>query len=166
MAAGAAVLALSATSGLPAQARAPELGGDGLRARTAHSVAAVGHTMTTPPAQVVLLAKGTHQRTGRNVVTAKIILQPGGYIDWHTHPGLALGIVTGGGTLTIVTTGCGELTYPTGEAFTPPRSVHTARNRSDAPLTILGTFFVKGKPTVMADPAKDARLDARCGLDE
>ncbi len=102
---------------------------------------------------------------GRNVFVSKITIEPGGYVDWHTHPGLTLGVVTGGGTMTIVTTGCNELTYPTGTAFTAPKAAHTARNFSSETFTAVVTFMVKGTaPTVFVDPARDVQLDERCGF--
>jgi quercetin dioxygenase-like cupin family protein len=119
-----------------------------------------------PPFTSEPVARGALDDT-RNVVVAKITLQPGGYVDWHTHPGLTLGVVTGGGTLTIVKDGCRHLTYPTGTAFTAPRDAHTARNFSEQTLTVVATFRIKGPmPTIFVSPERDAQLDARCGLEE
>lgn len=101
---------------------------------------------------------------GRTLIVAEINIEPGGYVDWHTHPGLTLGAVKQG-QLTIVTTGCRNLEYPTGTAFTAPSAAHTARNFGNETASVLVTFRVKGTtPTILVDADRDARLDARCGF--
>lgn len=101
---------------------------------------------------------------GRTLIIAQIDIEPGGYVDWHTHPGLTLGAVKQGH-LTLVTTGCKHLEYPAGTAFTAPRAAHTARNFGTETMSVLVTFRVKGTiPTILVDAHKDARLDARCGF--
>lgn len=55
------------------------------------------------------------------VVQAKIHLEiGGGHVPWHTHPGAVIGVVTGGGTLTIVSEDCSVYTYPPVQPFGRP----------------------------------------------
>lgn len=94
-----------------------------------------------------------------------------GGIDWHTHPGPTFGIVTGGGTLTVIDDDCVAHEYATGEAFVPPENPHTARNFSDLPVTIRATFFMAHTspltaPTTFVSEQADDVLDAYCGLAE
>lgn len=92
-------------------------------------------------------------------------------IDWHTHPGPTFGIVTGGGTLTIIDDDCVAHVYQTGQSFVAPMNPHTARNFSDAPVTVRATFFLSHTapptmPTEFVSPVDDDVLDAYCGLEE
>lgn len=92
-------------------------------------------------------------------------------IDWHTHPGPTFGIVTGGGTLTIIDDDCVAHHYATGDAFVPPVNPHTARNYSDKPVTVRATFFMTRSgsptpPTSFLSDADDDVLDVYCGLDD
>ncbi|MFC3717473.1 cupin domain-containing protein [Luteimonas soli] len=113
-------------------------------------------------------------RRGRkfDVMAANINLPAnGGGVDWHTHPGPTFGIVTGGGTLTIIDDDCVEHEYQTGQAFVAPKNPHTARNFSNAPVTVRATFFLPHTapptpPTVFVPPDGDDVLDTYCQLVE
>lgn len=171
-----ALVGLVLSGATSAQAREPELHAKAAlrQPAVAAGVAAAaydtslgrGGAAAAPSHRVELVAKGAAS-SNRTTVAAKIHIPPGGGVDWHTHPGQVYVIVTGGGELTLLTTGCQRLSQPTGTAFQPPRSAHTARNYSDEPLTLVATFHIRGpKPTVMVDPGEDMRLDERCGLEE
>src|SRR3546814_5808914 len=60
----------------------------------------------------------------------------GGGIDWHTHRGSTFGIVTGGGTLTVIEDDCAEPEYETGDAFVAHLNPHTPRNYSTLPVKV------------------------------
>lgn len=92
-------------------------------------------------------------------------------IDWHTHPGPTFGIVTGGGTLTIIDDDCVEHVYQSGQAFVAPENPHTARNYSNADVTVRATFVMRHThpatmPTMFVSADADDVLDAYCGLAE
>ncbi|WP_194288537.1 cupin domain-containing protein [Ornithinicoccus halotolerans] len=146
------------------------LGAAGLAATTIAGATLTGTAVADehePPFTAELVARGALSSPERTVITAKIHLQPGGYVDWHRHPGKTTGIVTGGGAFTILDRGCGAHRYASGEAFHPPRQTHTARNFSDAPVTLVLTYEVRGEaPTIFASPEVDDTLDAACGLEE
>lgn len=172
----AALVGLVLSGATSAQAREPELHGidapppsvvaAGVAAAAYDASLGQSGAAAAPSHRVELVAKGS-ARSNRTTVAAKIHIPPGGGVDWHTHPGQVYVIVAGGGELTLLTTGCRRLSQPTGTAFQPPRSAHTARNYSDEPLTLVATFHIRGpKPTVMVDPGRDAQLDERCGLEE
>lgn len=107
------------------------------------------------------------------VVQAKIHLETGGgNVPWHTHPGPVIGVVTGGGTLTIVSEDCSVQTYPTGTTFRAPDNTHTARNNTDKPVTVVATFMIEAdkktgkfaKPTTLEPKDVREKLDAKCSL--
>lgn len=107
------------------------------------------------------------QTPERLFLIAKINIPPGGYVDWHTHPGFTSVTVEGEGTFSLMHRNCSVREFTAGDTFIPPRSVHTARNFSDDWVTGVATFYVRGqKPTIPADAKTDERLDARCGLAE
>lgn len=107
-----------------------------------------------------------------DVVAAHINLPAyGGGVDWHTHPGPTFGIVTGGGTLTIIDDDCVAHVYPTGQAFVAPINPHTARNFSNEPVVVRARFFLPHTytptaPTVFVSADADNVLDEYCGLVE
>lgn len=107
------------------------------------------------------------------VVQAKIYLEKGGgHVPWHTHPGPVIGVVTGGGTLTIVSEDCSVQTYPTGTTFRAPiNMIHTARNNSADSVTVVATFVIPEndtgtfeKPTTLELKEVREQLDAKCNL--
>lgn len=122
------------------------------------------------PAKVIV--PNAHNGKQFDIMAANINLPANvGGIDWHTHPGPTFGIVTGGGTLTIIDDDCVAHVYPTGDAFVPPENPHTARNFSDQPVTIRATFFMSRTspptaPTAFVSADADDVLDAYCGLAE
>lgn len=78
------------------------------------------------------------------LVTQRIVAQPGATFGWHHHPGENVNVVVQG-TLTLYhdedcTNG---VAYPAGSAFpTHPDEVHLARNLSETePLILFATYF-------------------------
>jgi quercetin dioxygenase-like cupin family protein len=85
-------------------------------------------------------------------VTAKTVVDPGGEVAKHTHPGAEMGyVVAGQGTVTISTAAPRPLAA--GDSFAVPEGVvHSVRNTGSGPLTLLSTYVVdKSKP--IATPA-------------
>lgn len=123
-------------------------------------------------ARAKIIIPGKRGRRQFDIVAANINLPfNGSGVDWHTHPGPTFGIVTGGGTLTIIDDDCVEHIYETGQTFVAPRNPHTARNYSNMPVTVRATFFLPHTspptpPTVFVYPEEDDTLDAYCGLAE
>src|SRR3546814_9639141 len=87
-----------------------------------------GKVVDGPVKVVIPKARGGSQF---DVMAANINLPAnGGGIDWHTHPGPTFGIVTVGGTLTVIDDACVEHEYETGDAFVTPVNPHTDRKRN------------------------------------
>jgi quercetin dioxygenase-like cupin family protein len=113
----------------------------------------VGVALATPGSgfTVVPIASATIERpvdirqaAGDSTVAATFEFAPGGTTGWHTHPGKALVLVTGGEfTLYRARDGeCRTKTYEAGEGFVEPRpSVHMGVNEGDEPVTLVAVFF-------------------------
>jgi quercetin dioxygenase-like cupin family protein len=88
-----------------------------------------------------------------HTVTVKAVVDHGGQVEPHTHPGVEMAyIVDGHATVTI--TGQAPLSLGAGESFSvPAETVHSVRNDGPGALTIISTYVVeKDKP--IASPAK------------
>ena len=90
---------------------------------------------------------------GREVVQARVEIDPGAVVARHTHPGEEVTYVIDG-SLTLEVDGAAPKTYGKGEVFiVPAGTIHGARNAAGGVATILATYIVeKGKP--LATPAK------------
>lgn len=81
-----------------------------------------------------------------DVVVQHISIAPGGHTGWHTHPGVAVAVVTSG-TLTIYDSDdrtCTGRDYGAGEVYLDPGygHVHLGRNESETtPLEITVTYL-------------------------
>ena len=83
------------------------------------------------------------------------------YVDWHTHPGPTVVIVTGG-TLTMNhAKSCEKGLFAPGSVFLAPEHVHLASNDSGTDIVLRATFFLPegAPPTVLMPPEFTA-----CGL--
>jgi quercetin dioxygenase-like cupin family protein len=91
------------------------------------------------------------------IVTQRIVAQPGATFGWHTHPGENVNVVAQG-TLTLYhdehcTMGTD---YPAGSAFpTHPDETHLAKNLGSVDLIVFATYFAP-KTT----PPTPVRVDA------
>jgi quercetin dioxygenase-like cupin family protein len=91
------------------------------------------------------------------LVTQRIVAQPGATFGWHHHPGENVNVVVQG-TLTLYhdedcTTG---VAYPAGSAFpTHPDQVHLARNLSETETLVLFATYFAPKTT----PPTAVRID-------
>ena len=86
-------------------------------------------------------------------VTVRTVIDPGGVVKPHTHPGAEMAyVVSGRGEVDI--TGRPPQPLTAGASFAvPPETVHSVRNLGRAPLVLVSTYVVdQTKP--IASPAK------------
>ena len=78
-----------------------------------------------------------------NIVTTRVIVQPGAQIPWHTHPGPVFVTIAQGELTYISSEGCSSRLYPAGTAFVDPGHghVHTAVNTGVSVAVFTATFF-------------------------
>ncbi len=78
-----------------------------------------------------------------DVVTQKIVIQPGGHAGWHGHPGPHFGSVQAG-TLTLYNTeDCVPEAYPAGSGFVDSAyGHHIARNEGTTPVELWVTYVL------------------------
>jgi quercetin dioxygenase-like cupin family protein len=89
-----------------------------------------------------------------------VVLEPGADSGWHTHPGIALDIVTAGTvTAYLDEKDCDPVKVEAGQAFLFPAGVaHKARNEGDERAEVYVTYLV----VAGADPRKDAGPPESC----
>lgn len=90
---------------------------------------------------------------GYHTITVKTVIDPGGTVAAHTHPGAEMAYVeSGGATLTVAN--APPRTVASGDSFTIVQgTVHTLTNDGKKPLTVISTYVVeRGKP--VAIPAR------------
>jgi quercetin dioxygenase-like cupin family protein len=110
------------------------------------------NTRLSNGARVKLKTKGPVE-----LITQRVVAQPGATFGWHSHPGENVNVVLQG-TLTLYhdedcTNG---VAYPAGSAFpTHPNQVHLARNLSETETLILFATYLAPKTT----PATAVRVD-------
>jgi quercetin dioxygenase-like cupin family protein len=87
-----------------------------------------------------------------HTVTVRTVVDPGGQVDPHTHPGLEMGYVLEGRAVLKVR-GEPPRSLAAGDSFAiPVRRVHSVQNAGPSPLTMLSTYVVEhGQP--IASPA-------------
>jgi len=85
-------------------------------------------------------------------VTVRTVVDPGGEVAPHTHPGVEMGYVLQGRAVLKVK-GQPPLSLVAGDSFSvPPRTVHSVQNLGPGALTMLSTYVVeRGQP--IASPA-------------
>ncbi|MGA9276799.1 cupin domain-containing protein [Ilumatobacter sp.] len=77
-----------------------------------------------------------------NVVTARLVLQPGAAFPWHTHPGPVIVSVVEGDLVYQQASDCIERTYGPQDAFVDPGpKLHTAWNPGVQETVLVATFF-------------------------
>jgi quercetin dioxygenase-like cupin family protein len=84
--------------------------------------------------------------------TVRTVVDPGGEVAPHTHPGVEMGYVLEGNAVLSVR-GQPPRSLAAGDSFSiPPRTVHSVKNAGPGALTMLSTYVVlKGQP--IASPA-------------
>jgi quercetin dioxygenase-like cupin family protein len=95
-----------------------------------------------------------------DVIVQSITIAPGGHTGWHTHPGIAVAVVTSGG-LTVYDgddRSCTAQLYEAGDVYVDPGygHVHIARNEGAVPTVVLVTYL--DVPT--DEPTTVIRIDA------
>lgn len=87
-----------------------------------------------------------------HTVTMKAVVDPGGEVTRHTHPGAEMAYIVEGQAVVRVN-GQPDRSLSAGDSFTiPPRIVHSVQNKGSGALVIVSTYVVeKGQP--IASPA-------------
>jgi len=88
-----------------------------------------------------------------HTATVRTVVDPGGEVAPHTHPGIEMGYVLKG-QATLNVRGLPSRSLAAGDSFTiPPRTVHSVRNAGPGALTMLSTYVVeRGQP--ISSPAR------------
>lgn len=99
------------------------------------------------------------EKSGAQVITAHVTVEPGGHTPWHYHPGPHF-VSVKTGTVEVYETDCTSRSYPSGSGFFDPGPtdrphIHTLYNPSDseaAEVVITDIRTDDLRPTVVADP--------------
>jgi quercetin dioxygenase-like cupin family protein len=108
------------------------------------------------------LANGAHVKLKTKgaveLVTQRIVAQPGATFGWHSHPGENVNVVVQGTVTLYHDEDCANgVAYPAGSAFpTHPDQVHLARNLSETETLIIFATYFAPKTT----PPTAVRVDA------
>lgn len=91
-----------------------------------------------------------------DVVVAKVTVQPGGSIGWHTHPGPAIAVIQSGTLSIIHADDCVLREYPAGKAFVDEGfgSVHVGFNAGTTETIVYVTYLAipPGSPLIPTTP--------------
>jgi quercetin dioxygenase-like cupin family protein len=75
-----------------------------------------------------------------------LVVGPGGYTGWHSHPGILL-VTVKEGSLEFYDKDCAKHTYVAGQSFTEGAEPHAAMNRGTGNARLLVAYVVKkGEP--------------------
>lgn len=86
-------------------------------------------------------------------VMIKTVVDKGGMVAPHTHPGVEMAYVVDGQALVKVKGKRDNSVYPGGSFSVPPDTVHSVQNVGPGPLTIVSTYVVdRSKP--ISTPAR------------
>jgi len=81
-----------------------------------------------------------------------LVVGPGGYTGWHSHPGILL-ITVKEGSLEFYDKDCAKHTYAAGQSFTEGAEPHAAMNRGTGNTRLLVAYIVKkGEPRRIEAP--------------
>ncbi len=133
----------------------------GAAAGTAGATAPSGELDRTPLAVGRLDERVSISTSGpTDVHIHRLVVQPGADSGWHTHPGMALDIVTKGtATAYVDHEGCQPVKVGAGQAFLVPTGMtHLARNEGSEPTEIYVTYLVPAG----ANPRVDADAPGAC----
>ena len=88
-----------------------------------------------------------------------IVLAPGGYSGWHSHPGLLIAAVKSG-QIDFYNANCEKQTIQAGQVYTEDDNVHAIANTGTADADLYLTFLVKhGAPRRRDEPAPACAVD-------
>jgi quercetin dioxygenase-like cupin family protein len=87
-------------------------------------------------------------------VQQDVMLAPGGFSGWHSHPGPVLITVKSGTATWYNADNCTPIVYPTGSASIEPANArHYVANRGSDNLELLGTYIIpRGQATRQEQP--------------
>jgi quercetin dioxygenase-like cupin family protein len=126
------------------------------RAALATLLAAV--SLTTASAQPNAVHKTTLQQQpfppapAYHSITVKTVVDPGGLVAPHTHPGVEMAYVVGG-QAEVKIAGQADRSLAAGDSFSVPAgTVHSVRNQGPGPLTLVSTYLVDASKPI-ASPA-------------
>jgi len=81
-----------------------------------------------------------------------LVVGPGGYTGWHSHPGVLL-ITVKEGSIEFYHQDCSKHTYMAGQSFTEGADAHAAVNRGTGNARLLVAYIVKrGEPRRIEAP--------------
>lgn len=86
-----------------------------------------------------------------------LVVGPGGYTGWHSHPGLLLITVKEGG-VDFYDKECAKHTYVAGQSFTEGAEPHAAMNRGTGNARLLVAYIVK-----KGEPRRIEASQPKCG---
>jgi quercetin dioxygenase-like cupin family protein len=101
-----------------------------------------------------------------DTLVQQIVVQPGGFTGWHTHPGPVI-VIVNAGTFTYYAGDdptCTGIPYGPGEAFVDPGQghVHSARNEGTTPMVAYAIYF--DIPSTLASPFIAADNPGNCSF--
>jgi quercetin dioxygenase-like cupin family protein len=90
------------------------------------------------------------------VAFQRIVIQPGGTLGWHSHPGPTVVTVRQGTLSFYHAEDCtAEIEYATGQSFSNlPDEIHLARNEGAAEVVLFAVYFVP-----VSSPPLPLRID-------
>jgi quercetin dioxygenase-like cupin family protein len=126
-------------------------------------VVVVGAALATPPkdATTTPLTRATlgkveanndgieveSERHSADIASAKVVIEPGGSIGWHHHPGVTL-VSIASGTVTGYDHNCEKSVHKAGEGFVESHdAVHVVRNNGNENAVLYATFIVPTSTT-------------------
>lgn len=105
--------------------------------------------------EVELKSKGAS-----DVVTQKIVIQPGGHAGWHGHPGAHFGSVQAGELTLYDAENCEPEVFPAGTGFVDSAGGHhLARNEGSVPVELWVTYVLPQGSALRIDRADPGTCD-------
>ena len=98
---------------------------------------AAGSTDGGQPWQLQLQAQGA-----TDFYVQQLVLAPGGYSGWHTHPGLLIGTVVSGG-IDFYDANCEKHSIGSGQVFTENNRVHDIMNTGSVDAELRIAYLIK-----------------------
>jgi quercetin dioxygenase-like cupin family protein len=109
---------------------------------------------TTSPWQLQLEVQGD-----TDYYSQHLVLAPGGYSGWHSHPGLLVGAVKTG-QIDFYTAECTKHTIGAGQVFTENDDVHAITNTGVVDADLYISYLVKhGQPRRLDEAAPDCAVN-------
>jgi hypothetical protein len=87
-----------------------------------------------------------------DIYSQDIVIAPGGYSGWHSHPGLFIGTVKEG-SIDWYDQRCVKHTFTAGQSFTDSNTPHTIVNSGSVNTRLINLYIIKaGQPRRTEDP--------------